>query len=234
MRLLFIFISIFWVSTVFAQEKPSVLRIKAGASVSVKPTVTIVSLSIEAVNENYNGAVQEMNERVNKLTNAISSLNDDGIKQFTSTLSVNKNQDYVKGQYVDNGFKSTQKIELQFTYDNTRLVKVLNTATSSTANPKFSIKYDLDPLSKNTLQEELIKKAVENATVKATTLVSQTEYILDGIQEINYGIDYYKSDYYYRNTQLINLDANLELSSFEVMNLSFTEQVDIIFYLKKK
>ena len=72
--------------------------------------------------------------------------------------------------------------------------------------------------------------------MKAEIICCKINYRLDGIRKINFSIHYDKSESYYKQTDLINLDADLSIgaSNFEVMNLTFREQVDIIFYLKKR
>jgi len=64
-------ISTFWD---FAQDSTSILRVRGNSELTVKPTRTVISLTIKSVNPTYAGSVVELIKRVDILTKVLKDI----------------------------------------------------------------------------------------------------------------------------------------------------------------
>jgi len=219
-----------------AQDSTSILRVKGNSELSVKPTRTVISLTIKSINPTYAGSVEELIKRVDILTKVLRDIKFKEEEIITSNFSVNKNRIYTDGEWKDEGFVAVQTMKVQFEQDKKRLLEVLNSTTSSTADPEISLSFELDNERKLKLKSELIKLAVKDAKVRADLIATEAGYKIVGIREINYGVGYSEPDELYAvaDMEYLEVELDVEISNFEVANLTFSDYVNVVFIIKKK
>lgn len=223
----------FWAT---AQDSTSTLRVKGNSELSVKPTRTVISFTIKSINPTYAGSVEELIKRVDILTKVLTDIKFKEHEIITSNFSVNKNRIYVEREWKDSGFVAVQTLKVQFEQDKKRLLEVLNTSTSSKADPEISLSFELDNDRKLKLKSELIKLAVRDAKTKAELIANEAGYQIIGIKEINYGIGYSAPDELYAvvDMEYLEVELDVEISNFEVSNLTFSDFVNVVFSIKQK
>jgi len=219
-----------------AQDSISTLRVRGNSELSVKPTQTVISLTIKSIQPTYAGSVENLINRVDVLTKVLTDIKFKEEEIITSNFSVNENKIYVKGEWKDSGFVALQTLKIQFEQDKKRLLEVLNTTTSSNAAPEISLSFEIDNERKLKLKSELIKLAVRDAKTKADLIANEAGYKIIGIKEINYGLGYSEADELYAVADMENLEVELdiELSNFEVSNLTFSDFVNVVFIIQLK
>lgn len=219
-----------------AQDSISILRVRGNSELSVKPTRTVISLSIKSINPTYARSVEELIKRVDILTKVLRDIKFKEEEIITSTFSVNKNRIYTDGEWKDEGFVAVQNMKVQFEQDKKRLLKVLNSATSSKADPEISLSFELDNERKLKLKSELIKLAVKDAKAKAGLIATEAGCEIIGIREINYGVGYSNPDEIYAvaDMEYLELELDVEISNFEVANLTYSDNVNAVFIIKQK
>lgn len=214
-------------------SSPSLLTVQGVSEMSVKPTQTIVSLTIKSEEKTYAGAVKSLIERVNILSTNFKEIEFEEKNIMTSNFQVNKNQININGKWIEEGFIAVQSLKVVFKQDKKRLLEVLNTATSSKANPEIAIAFDLDNISIINTRNELIKAAVKDAKSKAEIIAKEANYQISGIKEINY-----MNTFYYPRGRGGLVESNMymdkTISNFEVESLTFSENVSIVFEITKK
>lgn len=219
-------------SIVNAQE--STLSIKGSATVSVKPTVTVITMSIRSTQDSYTSAIQNMVSRVDQLTSEMKKIGFKENEIITSNFNINKQFNYNQNRVKKEVFDAHQTIRVQFTQDKDRLLEVLNRAVSSEATPEISISFDLENKKKKEIKDQLIKLALKDAKDKAELISEETGCKLAGIKTINYGQPNYVADpLKYRASADMQMEE-VVFSNMEVANLSFTESVDITYLIEKK
>ncbi len=235
--LLFLTLSFFSLQATGQEEPQSLLHVSGQAKVAVRPTQTVVSLSIRSSNDTYAGTVEDLIQRVDLLVSELKKLKFEEEEIFTSNFSVNKNFVYDQGERKEKGFTGLQSLTVQFVQDKKRLLKVLTAAAGSKADPEISISFDLDENQKRSLKDELIRQAVIDAQAKAQLIAEQSNHKIAGIKEIKYGIvatNFPDAPVFAFADGKQESRLGVEFSNFEAANLTFSDQVQILFFIQPK
>lgn len=226
----FITLLLLWSLQVNAQENAT-LSVKGQATISVKPTETVITCTIESSKSSYAEAIEDMTKRVDQLTSDFKKLKFQESEILTSMFNVHKRMNYNQNRNGEEFFVATQSIVVRFSQKKERLLEVINAATQSTSTPEIAISFDLDTEKKKALQTELIKLAVRDAQEKATLIAGAATYEVGGIKEMSYGNSFASPRPLYAMAD-VSL-KEVAVSNFEVANLSFSETVDVVFYINK-
>ncbi len=218
------------------QTTPPILKVEGKSQISVKPTLTEISLDIRAINPTYAGSVEALIKRVDLLTNVLKEIRFRDDEIITSNFRVAKNTVYIRGERKDSGFIATQTLKVQFSQEKKRLLEVLNTATSSRADPEISISFKLDDERKRSLKAELIKLAVSDAKMKAELIAKEAGYEISGVREIQYGLKDSGQDELYSvaNAEFLERSLDVQISNFEAADLTFYDNVKVIYNIEKE
>jgi len=232
MRYLIITIFLVFSLSGFAQEKTT-LSISGSASVSVKPTVTVISLSVSSTQDSYSKAIENLVGRVDQLTKSMMEIGFESKEIITSNFNINKRLKYNQGKQDGELFTAQQQLKVQFKQSKDRLLEVINTATSSQANPELSIAFELDREQKKSLKDKLIKLAIIDARQKADLIAAASGLQVDQIKDISYGPKYYSPNPVNVSYRELAMDA-VTVSNMEVSNLTFSETVEMVFLAVEK
>lgn len=216
-------------------SEPAKLSISGTAKISVKPTLTVVSLDIRSSNDSYAGTVEELTRRVDMLVSVLKDIKFPENKIITSNFSVDQTYAYIDGVRKATGFNGVQNLKVQFEQDKKRLLEVLTSVTSSHADPEITVSFDLDAASKEKLKQELMLKAVNDAKSKATLIAEQADYKVSGIKEIQYGLATAQIPVS-PGARVFEMasTSDAQVSNFEVSDLTFSDQVLIVFEIVPK
>lgn len=234
-KILILFLVAMSTQASFAQDNRPILNVKGVASVSVKPTLAVISYNVQTTQSTYVTALEDMTKRIDLLANALKDLRFKDEDIVTSTFQVNKNVYWDNGQQKHKGYTATQTLRVAFDHSKERLLKVLNKTINSQANAEINISFDLDDKRKAELKNELIKAAVRDARQKAELIANEAGYSIDGIREINYSDAPYNPNpgpVAYRMSKESLGSADVEMSNMEASSLNFSDQISAVFYLK--
>lgn len=235
---LFIFILALTTSSILtAQENTTVLKVTGSSELSVKPTLTVVSMNIQSKESNYSTTVSELIRRVDLLISVLKKMGFKDEDIVTSNFSVNQNLVYEQGQRKLDGYIGLQTLKVSFDQSSDKLLEVLTKTTASQANPEISLSFELDSNRKRKLKAELIKLAVKDARRKADIIAETSDYKISGIQQIVYGVRTYQREELYaapRESKMLQASLDVEFSNFEASNLTFSDAVEIVFLIDGK
>ena len=213
----------------------SELSIKGSASVSVKPTVTVISMNIRTTDDSYTTSIQNLINRVYKLSEAMKEIGFKEEEIVTSNFTINKRFNYAQGKRDEEIFDANQTLMVQFKQSKERLLEVINKATSSEANPEIQIRFELGSEQKKEVKKELVKLAIKDAKANAELISSEAGYKLMGIKNISYGQSAnYPGPLMFAEEELEIKLQEVVVTNMEVANLSFTETVDIVFLMEEE
>lgn len=217
----------------FAQE--SMLQVEGNSAVSVKPTTTTVNLTIESSNAEYVGALNNMTKRIDLLTKELMKNKFKESEILTSNFNVHNSRIRINDMWRDSGFVATQTVVITFPHSKERLIEVLNSVTNSGARPTINLSFGLDDERKGKVKNELIKLAVKDARSKGDLLAESAGYKITGIKEIQYGqTNSGPGPLYDRmKTMAFNEMADVQISNFEVSDLTFSDGVTITYLMVK-
>lgn len=222
-------------NSAFAQDKDSpVIRVSGKSELTAKPTLTMISFSVKSKGESYEEAVEGLVNRVDKLSSAMlkAKVKEEGL--VTSQFNINKNVVYDRGARQDRGFIASQNLTVQFPQSKDRLLEVLNAATRSGAQAEINISFTLDEENKGKVQDELIVLATKDARHKADLMAESSGYQVTGVKEISYQQMTVHPSPMYASRSMEAMDVSANVSNFDVADLSFSDGVNVVYYIQKQ
>lgn len=165
------------------------ITVKGTGNTSVKPDQIEVSLTLKALNPDYDAAMQQASGLLAALRTALQEVGfaEDDLK--TSSFDVrteyegfhDKDGNY---QRKFTGYSCVQSMALRFDFDTRLLSETLTAISDCVANPELNVSFTVkDP---ECVREELLRKAAENARSKAEILADASGVKLGELVTINY------------------------------------------------
>lgn len=166
-----------------------IITVKGIGSVSVKPDLVVLSMSLKTANRDYEVAMSEAADRIEQINQSLLSIGFQ--KESVKTTDFNVRTDYESkkdrnGNYyrVFNGYVVEHRLKISFDFDSKVLSKALRAVASCVAEPELSISFTVkDPTAVN---EALLKSAAENARKKAEILCTASGAKLGELVNIDY------------------------------------------------
>lgn len=227
----------FFLLSIFLSTKAqeSVLSITGSASVTVKPTITIITMEIRSTKDAYTDAIESMIARIDLLTKDMKKAGFKEKEIVTSNFNINKRINYTQNRTQQEVFDATQVLRVEFPQDKDQLLKVLNQATASKAQPEISISFNLDIDKKKEVKANLIRLAIKDAKEKGALIAGETTYEITGIKNISYGQSRFSpGPLSFNETERSMSMENVIITNMEVANLTFSESVDVAYLLQKQ
>lgn len=175
------------------------IRVKGKGKISVKPDTIKIAITAESSYWNYDETIEQSARCTRILRDAMQNAGLDPKNLKTTYFSIDseyesyrdKNDDY-KEKFV--GYEYHHLTYIQFDNDNKILGKVLYELAHCDVEVNFDIKYTVKD--KEKVKNDLLEKAVEDATTKANVLAKASGVKLKEILNIDYSwgeIDIYSS-----------------------------------------
>ena len=149
-----------------------------------------LTLIFNTTKADYEQAYQQATEKISRLE---AELTDCGFKQeeiMTQRFSVSSdyesfNDEQGRWQQRFKGYLVNQVLQLQFTFENERLQKVIAAVDRSGGKPEVQLNYTV--AESKEFQNELLRQAVADATEKAVVLAAAAGKQLGELASISYG-----------------------------------------------
>ncbi|MGL1889757.1 MAG: SIMPL domain-containing protein [Reichenbachiella sp.] len=213
---------------VMAQE--STITVSGQAETQVQPELVVFSYQVTSTEKDYNGAVDKLNYRTDRLTKKLKSsgFKTEDIK--TSNFNIRKNKIYNQGKAAGTEYIASQSIAVRFDYDIKKLLTVLNNTADAEISANLSINFLLTDEQKKGLQDELLKQAMLDAKSKATLLASMEGYHITGVKSITHNSNQGAVP---RNARVeydgMSMMSENNASSFEPSDVTVREQVHVVY-----
>lgn len=216
-----------------AQENTSpplkaTMKIMGTGNIRVAPDLAIMSMTVKATDMDFNKAVKKLNEKADKLNKRLLSAGFTKNEIKTSQLNVQENGKWQNGNYVDSGYVASQYIELKFKRDQQRMAKLMEAFSQEKgAEALFNFGFSLSDEARQLANEELIRKAIQDARSKATVISNASGVKLGKISSIVYG----QSDFQpmYKETMQMSARGASDqgMPDIEVKELEMQETITI-------
>lgn len=166
------------------------LTVKGVGKISLSPDQTVIDITIESNDADYNRVADLQHEKTVELKNALSEIGFDISKLKTSSFNINTNYENVQS---DNGrwerkfvgYIGTHHLSLKFDLDTEKLKWIISAITScKKANATFHISFDVKD--RESVSDKLLELAVNDAIKKAAVLSAAANVDLDNILSITY------------------------------------------------
>ena len=228
-------ICFFLFSIMLSAQDSAPLSVIGQSSLSLKPTRTVISYTVNSGQNSYVAAVEDMTKRVDELAAILTKLQFEEDEIVTSTFSIQEKFLYDRGKRINDGYVATQVLRVAFAQDKKRLLEVLSKTTSGLVNAEVGISFTLDDETKDQVELQLIEQAVRDAKTKAETIAKASGYKITGIKEMDYG----STAMPFPKPQLARMEmlgasadaGGAQVSNFEAADLTFSDSVRVIFWI---
>ena len=168
------------------------ITVKGVGSATVRPDYITISMTAQSVRKDYNEAMEDAAERIEKLQDA--AVRSGYAKEDLKTVSFNVDTRYdnvrdAQGNYKRefSGYACLYHLKLSFDLDSGQLAKVISAISESGAKPELSIAFTVkNPAEVN---EILLKDAAQNARAKAELLCKASGCELGRLFSIDYNVN---------------------------------------------
>lgn len=165
------------------------ITVKGIGSVSIKPDFVVLSMKLEAKDEEYDKSMDMAAEQLEQLNNSLASVGFE--KNAVKTTNFNVDTDYdsyqdEQGNYkrVFSGFVCEHRLKLSFDFDMKKLSQALAAVAKCLAHPELSISFTVKDAT--AVNEELLREATVNAKRKADLLCEASGVKLGQLITIDY------------------------------------------------
>ena len=164
------------------------LTVKGVGKVSVAPDLIVLVMKLETTETEYEQTMRCASAHIDALSAAIVSAGHDSKKLKTTDYHIGmKHEEYKETDTWEKrfiGYSCTHELSLEFDFDMEKLDITIGAIAMCEANPNFDVKFSVKD--HDAVSEQLLEKAIENATWKATVLARAANVNLGAIQRIDY------------------------------------------------
>lgn len=195
------------------------ITVKGTGTVKAKPDLTVISMRVESQRIEYDSAMKLASDNIERLYTSLESAGFE--KEDVKTSSFNVRTDYWqekdgKGGYKSlfNGYVITHDLTLSFDFDMKRLSAVLMAVSGCQTRPQLSISFTVKDT--ETIKEEVLRSAAENARRKAEILCAASGVELGDLESISY------------NWNDVNLFSPMRYSLMSDSDMKSARSIDIV------
>lgn len=167
------------------------ISVNGSAKLAVKPDLIVVFVNVKTCDLDYQKAITDVNTKLEQLRKSFSKIGFEKDMLKTTDFNVQSRYDNERtadGNYkrVFAGFNVTHSLKLEFQFDTDKLSQVLSVLSSSKSETEFSIAFSVKDA--QSYKNQLIAKAVKDATEKAVVIAQSAGVTLKEVVEIKYDV----------------------------------------------
>ena len=165
------------------------ITIKGIGKLSLKPDLTVVSLTLKTVHADYDKAMDEAAKHLEQLRDAITRIGfaKDDLKTTSFDVGTEyENERDKNGNYkrIFVGYRVTHGLKLEFDFDSQRLSNVLGAIAVCIAGPELNVQFTVKD--REAVNTALLESACINAKAKAEILTKASGVTLGELISIDY------------------------------------------------
>lgn len=180
------------------------IRVKGTGRIQQKPDQTVVGMTLQTVDKDYNRALEREADAYNRLCGALRGIGFDAEDVKTTAFDIDADyesyQDPKTGRYIKTfiGYVCEHNLELRFDFDTALLSRVLDViAKNNTGDPELSIRFAVRD--KESAANALLQDAARSALRKAKVLAEASGVSLGRLLNVDYSwskVDFYSHTSY--------------------------------------
>lgn len=188
------------------------ITVRGTGKLKLKPDVTVINITLKALDKDYSKAMRAEAERLDALTRALvaSGIDVESIK--TQNFFVNTEYEGVRdenGNYrnVFSGYSCSHQLSVRFPFSQETLGRALAAVASSVSEPELNIQFTVKD--RDALALTLLGKAAEDAKARAEAILAPTGARLGKLvsADYNWGQNNFVSPTNYANSNLRMMKA---------------------------
>ena len=164
-----------------------VISVQGRGTATAEPDLVQLSFNISVMDQEYDGAIAGLNDRVNRLRQdvAIVDVDPKGLKTISFDISPKHRWNEERDERVFLGFEAKHDLRLELPLDQDLLNRTLAQLAQSASQATFSIYFAVKD--GNALRQRVLADAVARARENAETLAQAADVQLGDILRIDYG-----------------------------------------------
>lgn len=214
-------------------QLPAELTISGKASTEVTPDITVINLNLSAEDKSYSTSVDLLQGKADEIKSFLKKkgISKDFIK--SENFNITKSYVYENRKQIFKGYKATLNINIEILNDNALANKVINSIGESNSDASINIYHKLSQELKDSVNDQLIEAAIEDAKKKAEIIARATDQQLGHITKINYGVEENISISPRAEVAFMAMDSEMKNSSDNSLSITpqpIEKSTDIIIY----
>lgn len=214
-------------------QVPAELTISGKASTEVTPDITVINLNLSAEDKSYSTSVDLLQGKADEIKSFLKKkgISKDFIK--SENFNITKSYVYENRKQIFKGYKATLNINIEILNDNALANKVINSIGESNSDASINIYHKLSQELKDSVNDQLIEAAIEDAKKKAEIIARATDQQLGHITKINYGVEENISISPRAEVAFMAMDSEMKNSSDNSLSITpqpIEKSTDIIIY----
>ena len=173
-------------------EREGTIHVKGTGTASVPPDYVILTMKLEAKNQDYGHAMRIGAQQLEMLREAAEEAGFSADELKTTSFSVDseyENEEYEEAgrttyRRVFIGYKCEHVLKLSFDMDNERLIKAMSSIGDCLSKPEISIAFTVKD--KQSVRDKILQSAAEDARRKAEILCKASGVELGDLIRIEY------------------------------------------------
>ena len=164
-----------------------VISVQGRGTATAEPDLVQLSFNISVMDQEYDGAIAGLNDRVNRLRQDVATVDVDpkGLKTTSFDISPKHHWNKERDERVFLGFEAKHDLRLKLPLDQDLLNRTLVQLATSASQATFSIYFAVKD--GNALRQRVLADAVARARENAETLAQAAGVQLGDILRIDYG-----------------------------------------------
>lgn len=204
---------------------PRTITVKGVGTISAKPDYVTLSMTLESRDKDYNKALDFTSQYIEELTQALIAVGYAKEDLKTTNFSVHINYNHEKDEHgnwknVFDAYIVTHNLKLEFDFNMKRLSTTLSAISGCESHPQISLAFTVkEP---NTIKEDLLRHAADNARQKAEILCAASGVKLGTLLNIDYNwkdVNIYSNTRYMLAEKSRGVEASAMLSDTRLMDI---------------
>lgn len=215
----------------YSQSTDRTIEVQGTGTYKTMPDLGVLTVTASVVSNAFADAVKGLNTKMEKLTAQLQMIGFKKDEIKTADFSVGKNIVWENSSNVEKGYIARQNISVEFPNSKEKIGAIITSFMNSDNDVRFSFNFILSENREAIVKDELLKRAVRDARVRAEIIAAAAKQTIGAVKHISYGLEQQRPTYQmamYKGAPSEN-DRSL---GFDVKELSFTDEVTIVWELK--
>jgi uncharacterized protein len=169
-------------------QSPTTITVEGKSELQVMPDEALIRVELSAKALKTSEATQALNDKTKAVEASLKKTGSDKYSFKAANYYVNVNRIYTRGSAKDSGYVAAQTLEITVMDTAEELVKIVEALHQST-DMGFQLTFRLSREKTRDYQEELLKKALEDAQRKARLIAETMGLGQTKVHQVDYGSD---------------------------------------------
>lgn len=218
-------------SLLVSQSPERTIEVKGIGTYTTMPDLGVLTVTGSVVSDKFADAVKGLNVKMDKLTAQLQMIGFKKDEITTADFSVGKNTVWENSSNVDKGYIARQNISVEFPHSKEKIGAIITSFMNSDNDVRFSFNFILSENREAMVKDELLKRAVQDARVRAEIIAAAAKQTIGAVKHISYGLELQRPAYQVAMMKAAASESDRSMG-FDVKELSFSDEVTMVWELK--